>query len=699
MTYADYERTVYDFLLARQREAADLRFSTRRKASSTAAGDIFIGTERSGRFSTTFWTLPVSYPGAAGDLIRLVFGHSHDGYTYQWEASMDRQAATTDQQRAALLLVEKMRTVEHPLWLRSSSSAAGTRTERTVVAGKERAYANLEHLLADVLEELPAVLPEVDRLIAEVKTVHPDFTAHRITAAEFERMQERLQRRLADQAETTGAIDDPPLLHEPKANYSAASNPYTRPVTAPLNQVLYGPPGTGKTYESITEAVRIANPAFPVDERSRPELRQEYQRLVEEGRIVFTTFHQSLTYEDFVEGLKPVLEASADGSGQLSYRVVPGIFRQLVDTVIKANRTAADPLTANGLRIDKQLIRKAAAFQLSLPREGADAGRYHYWMTENCITLPVNAAGTSMLSVFTDTLGEGDVLLVNADPYTLRAVGVVTGAYHHTPDTAHPHRRPVRWLYRDLTFPVPRLYGGQPFPTGSINRLDEQRLRAGLLREYDYRPAANNYVLIIDELSRGDVSRIFGELITLLEPDKRAGAPEELSAVLPYSREPFAVPDNLYVIATMNTVDRSVVSLDAALRRRFVFRKLAPQPELLEGRRVGGIDLAGLLTTLNNRLRRLTAPPQLLGHAYLMAVHTPGELRDAFAHRLLPLLEELLYDDPELLREVIGPGFFVPEATDTDGQLTASGESSAATLLDVAAMATEQFIGALQQLA
>lgn len=698
MTYADYERTVYDFLLARQREQPDLRFSTRRKASAAAAGDLFIGTERSGRFSTTFWTLPLSYPGAAGDLIRLVFGHSSDGYTYQWEASMDRRAATTDQHRAALLLVEKLRTVEHPLWLRSSSSAAGARTERTVLAGKEKAYARLEHLLVDALEDLPVVLAEVDRLIAEVKQPYPDFSAQRISAAAFTRMQERLRRRLAKQASPAPSVGEAQLLREPKATYSAASNPYTRPVTAPLNQVFYGPPGTGKTYASVTEAVRIANPAFPVAERSRPELRQEYQRLVEEGRIVFTTFHQSLTYEDFVEGLKPVLEPSGSGHRHLSYRVVPGIFRQLVDTVIKANRTAADPRTAAGLRIDKQLIRKAAAYQLSLPEADESTGHYHYWMAEDYISLPGAAGGGGALAVFTDTLGEGDLVLVSSDPGTLRAVGVVAGAYTHAPGTAHPHRRPVRWLYRDLSFPVARLYGGRPFPAGPLNRLDAQRLRTGLLREHDYRPAANNYVLIIDELSRGDVSRIFGELITLLEPDKRAGAPEALSAVLPYSREPFAVPDNLYLIATMNTVDRSVVSLDAALRRRFVFRKLAPQPQLLAGRKVGGVDLGTLLTALNDRLRRVTDPPQLLGHAYLMDVGTAEELHDAFAHRLLPLLEELLYGDAELLLAVLGPDFFAPEAPDAEGSATAPGEPADYRLRDVAEMSTERLVGALRQL-
>lgn len=155
-------------------------------------------------------------------------------------------------------------------------------------------------------------------------------------------------------------------------------------------------------------------------------------------------------------------------------------------------------------------------------------------------------------------------------------------------------------------------------------------------------------VLIIDEINRGNVSRIFGELITLIEPSKRANAPEALEAVLPYSKERFSVPDNVHLIGTMNTADRSLAGLDIALRRRFEFIEMPPRPELLSGVVVAGVDIQTLLATMNRRIEVLLDRDHMLGHAYFMSLQNGDDLASlatVFRNQVLPLLQEYFFED------------------------------------------------------
>lgn len=185
------------------------------------------------------------------------------------------------------------------------------------------------------------------------------------------------------------------------------------------------------------------------------------------------------------------------------------------------------------------------------------------------------------------------------------------------------------------------------------------QVRDGIFKRCCQRAQANpdqNHVLIIDEINRGNIPQIFGELITLLESDKRSGAAQSIDLQLPYSQTRLSVPPNLYIIGTMNTSDKSIMQLDLALRRRFIFKELRPQIELLT-QHIEGIEIAALLAAINARLELLLDKDHLIGHAYLLDVATLHDLRQVFEYQLLPLLEEYFLGDWSKIQYVVGEAF------------------------------------------
>ena len=447
-------------------------------------------------------------------------------------------------------------------------------------------------------------------------------------------------------------------------------------VQAPLNQILFGPPGTGKTHATIDEALRILDSEFlKKHENDRTVLKARFDTLAATEDVRFVTFHQSFSYEDFVEGLRAV----TNDEKQLEYLVEPGVFKRLCDD---ARTHGVQPDT--GIRSNPRIWKISINGSGSSPTKSyclnhgearigwGHTGDLKEPFTPNNYYQSIGSGNQGTLRYFAEEIVPGDILLCLHSAETIAAVGVVTGDYLY--DDAVPqevlndynHVRPVNWLYLDLKLPILPLNDGKQFTLKTVYSMD--RFTWGDLLSYIEQSSAKPavpivvagkrkpHVLIIDEINRGNISRIFGELITLIEPSKRAGAAEALSVTLPYSKKPFSVPSNVYLIGTMNTADRSLAGLDIALRRRFTFKEMPPRPDLLDGINIEGVNIGQLLLKMNERIEVLLDRDHCLGHAYFISLvnnDSIDTLAIIFRQQILPLLQEYFFEDWERIRWVL----------------------------------------------
>lgn len=475
---------------------------------------------------------------------------------------------------------------------------------------------------------------------------------------------------------------------------------------ATTNLILYGPPGTGKTYATALEAVKlcIGDAAAQPLRNDRDALMVQYRRLVGEGRIEFVTFHQSMAYEDFIEGRQPTTASDEDEEGTTAgfrLETVPGIFRRIAKRAETGlgKKAISNRITTDGRQIYKMSVgfsRDAGDQELFeevieggytvLDWEDIDWSNPKYDNAEEILKtceaqgkiegpVSLQSGQVSITDTFRNRLKVGDIIVVSKGNRLVRAIGEITGLYEYQPrpEGRFGHRRAVRWLWHDAAgVPVTEIYDGN-FTMRSLYWLNKERLNIPVLERYmnsaitevDPDVEREAFVLIIDEINRANISKVFGELITLLEPDKRLGQPNAIKVHLPYSRDEFGVPANLHIIGTMNTADRSIALLDTALRRRFTFRELMPDVEELrralaarqiDAANLDGIDLCKLLLTINERIEYLFDREHQIGHAYFTSCSNRKDVEDVMRHKVIPLLAEYFYEDWSKVAAVLGDG-------------------------------------------
>ncbi len=377
--------------------------------------------------------------------------------------------------------------------------------------------------------------------------------------------------------------------------------------TQALNQILFGSPGTGKTYHTINRAIEIIENRVVEKSENREELKTKFEEYKKSGQIEFITFHQSFSYEEFVEGIKA--ETKDDN---ITYEVKSGIFQKLSKKALQNyNQSKENSINKKEFEtVFKELVLDKLIDDEKLEIKMKKSSFFIKEVDENKIS-------------FDKVGGESQhVLLI----------------------------KNLKTMYEAEENKI--IIGGL---SQYYNPLLEYLLKNSEIRNQE-KEQLKNYILIIDEINRGNISKIFGELITLIEESKRLGNVEELEITLPYSNKPFGVPKNLYILGTMNTADRSIALLDTALRRRFEFIEMMPNPKLLEGVEVDGMKIDKLLETINKRVEYLYDRDHTIGHAYFMELKekpTLEALENIFRNKVIPLLQEYFYDDWEKIRLVL----------------------------------------------
>lgn len=671
-SYKKFEEEVYNFLLQKHKDNPSFTFSIRRIGTKGAETDYFIGTKKSNYFATTFWYIPVAYAGNANELISVHFRIKDNAYNYKFEF-LQTKDPQNNQNNNGLILLRNLKPIIKYNFSSILEAGETTKMERYWFNSPKPTYKSVNELLEDFEKDLEKLLPLVDKEINNIIAEDGTFNAGRYTEEHFNVMLNDMELR-KDKYENK---DETKLIAEEEfENGSVLGNDDFLEAIHPLNLILYGPPGTGKTFHTINKAVAIIDGIMEENINdyydSRGSLKSKFDDLLIEdwessiGQIAFITFHQSMSYEDFIEGIKPM---KSNGIEPLSFDIEDGIFKKICK---KATSNYESSLKEN---------------KSKLTFEEAFEKLKENWETYPLMKFPLKTKDYDFTIIgFTNT----SIQFKKASGGTSHTLSINT----------------LKELYYGKNYDFKQGVGIY-YP--------------GVLKElYSYNPEKGikndlvNYVLIIDEINRGNISQIFGELITLIEDDKRLGKEECIEAILPYSKEKFTIPPNLYIIGTMNTADRSVEALDTALRRRFVFQEMIPNPELLSPVNIWkrlyykyldvpgteekyklkvkelnillgfngevnlinlisnesaeenlsvysepntGIDFQKLLTVINNRLNVLLSNDNAIGHAWLMNVYSLSDLQLAFKNKIYPLLQEYFYNNYAKIGLVLGDKF------------------------------------------
>ena len=434
------------------------------------------------------------------------------------------------------------------------------------------------------------------------------------------------------------------------------------------NVIFYGPPGTGKTYTTAKRAVEICKTESEKELTDYSEIMKKYNELKENNRIEFITFHQSYGYEEFIEGIKPKVlnendESENENSQEIEYEIVDGIFKEFCDNAKKAIIESKSNI---------YISPKAIVWKVTLRDE----------VKEDCFTnnhVRINfKLGTAGALKFDNEIKKGDIIITTDGSRTkINGFAVVTDdkAYTLDEEKSDTTTRNVSWLVKGIDEDIYEINDKKILPRKTVTKVPNMKVEdiiklakeknSEVLSEIDIEKNTKPYVFIIDEINRGNISKIFGELITLIEPTKRSGKKECISTKLPYSKEEFTVPDNVYIIGTMNTADRSIALMDTALRRRFKFEEMLPDYHLLEDIFVEDkgtkVNIGAMLKVINERIEYLYDREHTIGHAvFLEKMENDkididiNKLENIFKKNIIPLLQEYFYEDYEKIRIVLG---------------------------------------------
>ena len=445
------------------------------------------------------------------------------------------------------------------------------------------------------------------------------------------------------------------------------------------NIIFYGPPGTGKTYTTAKRAVEICKTESEKELTDYSEIMEKYNELKKKNRIEFITFHQSYGYEEFIEGIKPIVlnedDESEDESennqesktnikieNDIKYDIVDGIFKKFCDNARKAIIETDNNNDNNDIPLE------AIVWKVTVRGE----------VREDCfnnsrVRIDWNFDDAGAVG-FVEEVKKGDIIITTDGSRTkINGIAVVIDdkGYILAGEERDTTTRNVKWLAKNIDENIKNINKEKMLHRRTVARVPNMKVEdiIKLAKEKNQEELSkivikenkDPYVFIIDEINRGNISKIFGELITLIEPTKRSGKKECISTKLPYSKEEFTIPDNVYIIGTMNTADRSIALMDTALRRRFKFEEMLPNYDLLKDIFVEDegvkVNIGAMLKVINERIEYLYDREHTIGHAVFLELkenNNIDKLENIFKKSVIPLLQEYFYEDYEKIRIVLG---------------------------------------------
>ena len=447
------------------------------------------------------------------------------------------------------------------------------------------------------------------------------------------------------------------------------------------NVIFYGPPGTGKTYTTAKRAVEICKTESEKELTDYSEIMEKYNELKKKNRIEFITFHQSYGYEEFIEGIKPIVlnedDESEDESennqesktnikieNDIKYDIVDGIFKKFCDNARKAIIETDNNNDNNDIPLE------AIVWKVTVRGEVRED-----CFNNNRVRIDWNFDDAGAVG-FVEEVKKGDIIITTDGSRTkINGIAVVIDdkGYILAGEERDTTTRNVKWLAKNIDENIKNINKEKMLHRRTVARVPNMKVEdiIKLAKEKNQKELSKivikenkePYVFIIDEINRGNISKIFGELITLIETTKRSGEGKKecISTKLPYSKEEFTVPDNVYIIGTMNTADRSIALMDTALRRRFKFEEMLPNYDLLKDIFVEDegvkVNIGAMLKVINERIEYLYDREHTIGHAVFLELKENNnieKLENIFKKSVIPLLQEYFYEDYDKIRIVLG---------------------------------------------